>query len=105
MARKLFGRLRRKPPPNLRQFALDVQEVMLARITRGMNGTLSTAEARKMVLEKQAASIRAQMAHAKALLDGDPAAANRAFFDVYDREVQSNRRRLRKRWWHRLIAR
>lgn len=32
------------------------------------------------------------------------AAANRAFFDVYDREVQSNRRRLRKRWWHRLIA-
>ena len=78
---------------------------MLARITRGMNGTLSAAEARKMVLEKQAASIRAQMAHAKALLDGDPAAANRAFFDVYDREVQSNRRRLRKRWWHRLIAR
>lgn len=105
MARKLFGRLRRKPPPDVWQLGLDVQEVMLARITRGLSGTLSAAEARKMVLEKCAASIRAPLAHAKALLDGGPAAANRAFFDVYDREVQSNRRRLRKRWWHRLIGR
>jgi hypothetical protein len=82
---------------------LDAREVLLARITRGMTGILTSAEARKMVLEKQSAGIRAQLAYARALLDGDPAAANPAFFDVYHRDVQSNRKRLHKRWW-RLIA-
>jgi hypothetical protein len=104
MLAKLIGRLRRKPAPDLLQFGLDAREVMLARIARGMIGKLTSAEARKMVLEKQSAGVRALLAYAQALLNRDLAAANRAFFDVYNREVQSNRRRLRKRWW-RLIAR
>jgi hypothetical protein len=105
MLGKLIEQLRRgKPPPDLWQFGLDAQEVMRARMTRGMTGTLNAAETRKMVLEKHTASLRAQLAYAQALLDGGPAAANRSFFDGYNQAVQSNRRRLRKRWWHRLIA-
>jgi hypothetical protein len=104
MPAKLIGRLRRKPAADLLQFGLDAREVMLARIARGMIGKLTSAEARKMVLEKQSAGVRALLAYAQVLLNRDLAAANRAFSDVYNREVQSNRRRLRKRWW-RLIAR
>jgi hypothetical protein len=106
MLLKFIRRLRRKPPPgpDLWQFGRDAREVMLARIWRGMTGHLSAAEARRMVLEKQSAAVRAQLAFARALLDGAPAAASRAFFDVYDRAVQSNRKRLGKRRWLRPSA-
>ena len=87
---------RKKSPPDLWQFGLDVREVVLARISRAMTGDLSAAEARRMVLEKQSASVRAQLAYTRALLDGDPANAGRGFFDIYHRAVQSNRKRLRK---------
>jgi len=62
-----------------------------------MTGDLSAAEARRMVLEKQSAGMRAQLAYARALLDGDPVSAGRGFFDIYHRAVRSNRKRLRKR--------
>jgi hypothetical protein len=101
MLLKLIRRLRRKPPadPDLWQFGLDVKEVMQARISRAMAGSLSATEARRMVAEKQSAAVRAQLAYLQALLDGAPAAANRAAFDVYHRAVQSNRKRLGKRRW------
>jgi hypothetical protein len=101
MLLKLIRRLRRKPPahPDLRQFGRDVREVMWTRISRALAGTLSAAEAHRMVAEKQSAAVRAQLAYMRALLDGAPAAANRAAFDIYHRAVQSNRKRLGKRRW------
>jgi hypothetical protein len=101
MLLKFIQRLRRKPPPepDLWQFGLDAREVMLARISRGITGNLSAAEARRMVCEKQSAAVRAQLAYMRALLDGAPASASRAFFDIYHRAVQSNRKRLGKRRW------
>jgi hypothetical protein len=101
MLLKLIRRLRRKPPADLDlwQFGRDVREVMGARLSRAMAGTLRAAEARRMVAEKQSAAVRAQLAYMQALLDGAPAAANRAAFDIYHRVVQSNRQRLGKRRW------
>jgi hypothetical protein len=101
MLLKLIQRLRRKPPadPDLLQFGRDVREVMGARIARAMVGTLSADEARRMVLEKQSAAARAQLAYLRALLDGAPAAGSREVFAIYDRAVQSNRKRLGRRRW------
>jgi hypothetical protein len=101
MLLKLIQRLRRKPPadPDLLQFGRDVREVMGARIARAMAGTLSAAEARRMVLEKQSAAVRAQVAYPRALLDGAPAAGSREVFAIYDQAVQSNRKRLGRRRW------
>jgi hypothetical protein len=102
MLSKLIRRLRPKPPadPDLRQFGRDVSEVMRTRISRAMAGTLSAAEAHRMVAEKQSAAVRAQLAYMRAHLDGAPAEANRAAFDIYNRAVQSNRKRLgHRRWW------
>jgi hypothetical protein len=71
---------------------------MATRISQAITGCLSEAEARRMVMEKQSAGIRAQQAWTRALLSGGhPAAASRAFFDVFNSKVQSNRKRLRKR--------
>ena len=101
MLLNLIQRLRRKPPadPDLWQFGRDVNEVMWTRIARAMAGTLSAAEAHRMVAEKQSAAVRARLAYMQALLDGAPAAANRAAFDIYHQAVQSNRKRLGKRRW------
>src|SRR5258708_26327763 len=101
MLLNFIPRLKMRPPADLDlwQFGLDVRAVMLARISRGMTGTLSAAEARRMVVEKQSAAVRAQLAYARALLDGAPASASRAFFDIYRRAVQANRKRLGKRRW------
>jgi hypothetical protein len=100
MPMRLLPRLRAKPAPpgpDLWQFGLDVREVMLARVARGMTGELSVAEAHRMVMEKQSAAVRAQLAYARAFLEGTPASAGRAFFDIYHRAVQANRQRLRGR--------
>lgn len=104
MLLQFINRLRRKSPPDLREFGRDVAEVMIARISRGITGDLSAAEARRMVLEKLSAGIRAQLACTQALLKGDPAASRRACFDIYHAAVKSNRKRLGKRrwgWWRR----
>jgi hypothetical protein len=69
---------------------------MLARTALGMTGDLSGAEARRMVLEKQLAAVRGQLAYTRALLRGDPASAGGEVFDIYRSAVQSNRKRLRK---------
>jgi hypothetical protein len=93
---RLIHRHRRKSSPDLWQFGRDVREVMLERTSRAITGNLSEAEARRMVLEKQSAAVRAQLAYARALLRGDPASAGREVFDIYRSAVQSNRKRLRK---------
>jgi hypothetical protein len=93
----LVRRLRRRPPADPWQFGRDVRDVMSARISRAMAGDLSAAEARLMVLEKQSAAIRAQHAYARALLNGDLASAHRDVWDIYQRAVRANRKRLHKR--------
>jgi hypothetical protein len=96
---KFLRRLRKKATPDLWQFGLDVREVMLARISRGIGGRLTAEEARRMVLEKQAAGVRAHLAYLEGLSKGNPKAANRAVFDIYNRAVLANRKRLgRGRW-------
>jgi hypothetical protein len=96
---KFPWRLRRKSPPNLWQFGRAVREVMAARILLAMTGELSVAEARRMVREKQLAVVRAHLAYSGAILNGEAASALGAYFDVYQRAVKSNRKRLRKRRW------
>jgi hypothetical protein len=98
----LKEKLGRKTTPDLWQFGLDVHEVMWARISRGISGQLSAEEARRMVMEKQSAGVRAHFAYLEWLFNGSPATANRAVFDIYNRAVVSNRNRLsprRRRWW------
>jgi hypothetical protein len=92
-------RLRRKSPSNLWQFGLAVHDVMAARTLLAASGKLSAAEAHRMVDEKRRAAFRAQLACAEAILHGRGAAAADAYFDVYQRAVDLNRKRLRKRRW------
>jgi hypothetical protein len=96
----LVRRLRRRAPADPWQFGLDVRDVMSIRISRAMAGDLSAAEARLMVIEKQSAAIRAQHAYARALLNGDLASAHRDVWDIYQRAVRANRKRLHKRRGH-----
>ena len=97
-------RQRRKPPPNLWQFGLDVRDVIAARSLLAMAGKLSAAEARRMVEEKRWALVRAHIACTHAIIKGRSASAARDYFDVYKRAVESNRKRLRHRGrrWPRL---
>jgi hypothetical protein len=95
----LLRRRRRKSPPNLWQFGLAVHEVMAARTSLAMSGKLSPAEAHRMVEEKRSAALRAQFAWTEAMMKGRGASAPRVCFDVYQRAVESNRKRLRKRRW------
>jgi hypothetical protein len=86
----------RKSGPNLERFGRNVREVMSARVWLALTGNLNAVEASRMVLEKQVAALRAQLACARSLLSGNPASASRECFDIYQRAVQSNRKRLRK---------
>ena len=94
-----FLLLRRKSPPNLRQFGLAVQEVIAVRTSLAMTGELSAAEAHRMSEEKRLAVVRAYLACTEAILNGQGASAPRVYFDVYRRAVESNRKRLSNRRW------
>jgi hypothetical protein len=72
---------------------------MQERTLLALSGRLSAHEARRMVVEKQSAAMRAQFAYMQWLFDGRPAAASDAAFAVYQREVRSNRRRLTGSRW------
>ena len=68
---------------------------------RAITGELSVAEAWRMVEEKHRAAVQASFAYTEAILNGEAASALRAYFDVYRRAVESNRKRLsirRRRW-------
>jgi hypothetical protein len=84
-------RLRRKSPPNLWHFGRAVREVIEARMLRAMTGELSAAEAHRMVMEKQLAVIRAQLAYTASILNGEAASALGAYFDVYQRGIRSQK--------------
>jgi hypothetical protein len=92
-------RLRRKSLPDIGEFNVAVREVVAARMARAMTGKLSAAEARLMVAEKQLAAVRAQFAYMDAVSKGDATSALGAYFDVYRRAVEANRRRLGQRRW------
>jgi len=99
MRLKSADRRRRKAEPDLWRLGLDTREVMLARISLALSGRLTVHEARRMVAEKQSAACRAHFAYLQWLLQGEPAAAKEAAFDIYHRAVRSNRKRLgRGRW-------
>jgi hypothetical protein len=95
---KAFRR-RRKSPASLWQFSLAVHDVIAARTLLAASGTLSAAEAHRMVDEKRVAAVRAQLACTEAILHGRGASAANAYFDVYQRAVDLNRKRLRNRRW------
>jgi hypothetical protein len=94
--RRIVRRLRRKSRLDPWQFGLDVREVVWARTLQALTGELSDAEARRMVIEKQSAALRAQLACMQALLNRDPASGTRNVFEIYRSAVESNRNRLRK---------
>jgi hypothetical protein len=80
--------------------ARDAGEVIATRTSQGVKGTLSAAEAYRMVAEKQAAAVKASFAFTKHALRGDMNSAHTASFNVFKNAVASNRRRLRRRpWW------
>lgn len=95
----LLRRFRRKPSPDVAKFGLAVHEVVAARMERAMTGKLSAAEARLMVAEKQLAAVRAQFVFMDAVSKGNGGSALGAYFDVYQRAVEANRKRLGKRRW------
>ncbi len=92
-------RHRRNPPPDLWQFGLAVREVIAARTLLAVAGKLSAAEARRMVEEKRVALFRAQFACSEAIINGRGASAASDCFDVYQRAVEANRKRLSNRGW------
>src|SRR5215467_9060567 len=96
---EFLRRLHRKSPPDLWHFGLAVREVIAARMWRAMTGKLSAAEARRMVMEKHLAAVQAHLAYTESILNGEAGSAPGAYFNVYHRAVQSNRRRLGSRRW------
>jgi hypothetical protein len=92
-------RPRRKSPPDLWRLGLAAREVIAARLLRATTGELSVAEARRMIHEKRLAGVRAQLAYGEAILNGEAASAPDAYFHVYWRAVESNRKRLSNRRW------
>jgi len=50
-----------------------------------------------MVMEKQLAAMRAHLAYTESILNGEATSALGAYFDVYQRAVESNRKRLSNR--------
>ena len=70
---------------------------MAARLLLAMTGELNASEARLMVEEKRAAAVRALFAYSDAIMKGKAASAPGAYFDIYRRAVDRNRRRLSNR--------
>jgi hypothetical protein len=103
----LAKRLRKKPAPDIGAFSSAVHDVIAARTALAMAGKLSAAEARLMIAEKQSAALRAQFAYIDAVAKGNAAAAPDAYFNVYQRAVAANRRRLDRhpRWSWRGLGR
>ena len=64
-------KLRRRHYPEFTNFGRDACEVIGARTAKGITGTLSAAEAHRMVAEKQAAAVRAYFAFVEAVMHGE----------------------------------
>jgi hypothetical protein len=89
--------------PDLEDFtklARDAGDVIAARTIQGIKGTLSAAEAHRMVAEKQAAATKAYFAFTKHAVRGKMSAGQAAAFNVFKKAVSLNHRRLvRRAWW------
>jgi hypothetical protein len=73
----------------------DAQRVITLRLMRlATGGASGQAEAERMMSEKPAALVEAQMAAAGALAVGNSAAAARKVLAVYKKRVRANKRRL-----------
>lgn len=73
----------------------EVQRVVALRLIRlAAGGAFGNAEAQRMVSEKVAAYLEAQIVAATELAQGQPEAAVRKAIRVYTRRVVANRRRL-----------
>ena len=91
-------RKRRAPSPSaFASLGWNALAVMAARTARGLTGRLSAAEARRMVAEKQAAAVKASFAFVKHAARGDLKRGAAASFDVYDRAVGANRKRMKRK--------
>jgi hypothetical protein len=79
-------------------FALACQHVIALRMARiAFGGRDAQREATRMVTEKAAAAVRAQLAAARVIATRGPASAAAAAAAVYRNAVQANGRRLRRR--------
>jgi hypothetical protein len=76
--------------------ARDAGEVIAARTQQAMTGTLTAAEAHRMVAEKQVASVDAYFAFAESFWSGNPQAAPFSSFQVFRKAVSGNLRRLKR---------
>ncbi len=78
-------------------FAFACQQVIAMRLARiALGGADAQREATRMVAEKAAAAVEAQVAAVQGLFMGGPAAAATAAANVYRRAVRANGRRLRR---------
>lgn len=82
---------------DLTGLARDAAEVIAARTTEAMSGTLGAAEAYRMVAEKQTAAAEAYFVFIKHVLRSEVSSAYVASFNIFKNAVSSNRRRLRRR--------
>lgn len=78
------------------KLARDAGEVIAARTTKALSGSLGASETHRMVAEKQAAAMEAYFAFTKCALRGEISAASAASFNVFKKVVSSNRHRLRR---------
>jgi hypothetical protein len=78
------------------ELAREAGEVIAARTNQALTGTLTAAEAHRMIAEKQAASVNAYFAFAKSCLSGNPQIAPYSSFQVFRKAVSGNRRRLKR---------
>jgi hypothetical protein len=92
--RKFSTRRKRLDLADFAELASDANAVIAARTQRAMTGTLTAAEAHRMVAEKQAATVDAYFAFAKSALSGRLYAAPFSSFQVFRKAVSKNRRRL-----------
>jgi hypothetical protein len=79
------------------KLARDAGEVIAARTTKALSGSLDAREAHRMIAEKQAAAMEACFAFTQHALRGEINSASAATFNVFKKAVSSNRRRLRRR--------
>jgi hypothetical protein len=74
---------------------IEAQQVIALRMAKfAMGEDPHGEEARRMVTEKAAAALEAQLGAVQAMVTGDVAGASDHVLAVYRREVRANRRRL-----------
>jgi hypothetical protein len=94
--RKLGFRRKQLCTGDFVELAHDAGEVIAARTHQALTGSLTAAEAHRMIAEKQVASVNAYFAFVKSFLSGNPQTAPYFSFQVFRKAVSGNRRRLKR---------